>query len=155
MRASPGSGRAWVEEQLASGRPWSECWLDWPFGVTGTEGYPKTAGAPTGHLVLELTGRPRPEPPVHYMRHACDRAACVSPGCLAWGTKEQNEADKRERGCRNAGSGHGMAKLTEDDVRRIRSGRVAGRSLADLATAFGVSVPTVSDIVNRKSWRHL
>ena len=51
------------------------------------------------------------------------------------------------------GEGHGCAKLTEADVRYIRSANDV--SVAALAEAFGVNVGTIRSARQGKSWRHL
>lgn len=52
------------------------------------------------------------------------------------------------------GEDHGMAKLTPDDVHRIRAlaGQLTQRQIAAL---FGIRQPHVSSIVRRDKWRHL
>lgn len=49
------------------------------------------------------------------------------------------------------GSNNYSAKLTEDEVRAIRSSNLPRRQLGLL---FGVSLSTISNIVNNKQWRH-
>jgi hypothetical protein len=60
------------------------------------------------------------------------------------------------RRCRpdNRGQRHGKAKLTDDDIRRIRSnpGRLPQTALA---AEFGVGQSRISDIVNKRAWRHV
>lgn len=52
------------------------------------------------------------------------------------------------------GRRHGMSKLTEDQVRLIRS--LSGTAtLAELALRFGVAKPTVHHVVTRKTWKHV
>lgn len=51
------------------------------------------------------------------------------------------------------GSKHGMHKLTESDVLAIRARK--GDPQASIAADFGVSVPTVSMILKRRTWRHI
>ena len=74
---------------------------------------------------------------------------------LAWGTKAENAADKVRHGTAAIGRRHGMAKLTEDDVREIRLRKAAGDSSVTLALAFGVSSATIDGIVARRTWRHV
>jgi hypothetical protein len=52
-----------------------------------------------------------------------------------------------------SGSKHGCAKLTEELVLQIRAR--ADEGCKALAEAFGVSMPTVSMILSRKTWRHI
>jgi len=47
------------------------------------------------------------------------------------------------------------AKLTEENVRDIRSKCASGVTLKDMAAFYGVSRPAVSVIVSRKSWAWL
>jgi hypothetical protein len=47
------------------------------------------------------------------------------------------------------------ARLTEDQVREIRSRRSSGESLNEIASVFGVTFQTVSEIARRRSWRHV
>jgi DNA-binding Xre family transcriptional regulator len=53
-----------------------------------------------------------------------------------------------------AGSKHPMAKITEDDVRWIRTEgrRMTGK---DLAKKFGVSVASISMIRSGRTWKHV
>lgn len=47
-------------------------------------------------------------------------------------------------------------KLTEDDVREIRAHYAAGRwGVNDLADIYGVTQPTMSAVVHRRTWRHV
>lgn len=55
------------------------------------------------------------------------------------------------------GERHGRAKLTEQDVTSIRE-MYSSRprpTQKDIAARFGISISTVSDIVNRKRWAHV
>lgn len=54
------------------------------------------------------------------------------------------------------GERHGNSKLSAEEVREIRRLRQKERmSLQDLAEKFGVSRPTISEIANRKIWKHI
>lgn len=56
---------------------------------------------------------------------------------------------------RQYGEGHPMAKLAEADVLAIRAAHADGLSCYALARQYGVTPPTISNIVSRKSWRHI
>lgn len=57
---------------------------------------------------------------------------------------------------RRNGEDNPAAKLTERDVRAIRSAAAEGGiTLRELALRYGVSVSAIRLIVNRKNWRHL
>lgn len=57
-----------------------------------------------------------------------------------------------------SGANHGRpsAKITEAQVREIRKRRAeTGCHLIHLAEDFGIAENTVSNIINRKSWKHV
>lgn len=80
-------------------------------------------------------------------------------GNLRWDTREANTLDRdmhgtTARGERNGGGG----KLTNEDVRRIRSEyafRQKGRGMPDLGRKYGVSAATVGMIVRHEIWTHV
>ncbi len=74
---------------------------------------------------------------------------------LRWGTRSDNEGDKKRHGTDNAGERHGLARLCEEDVRRIREARLFGATQPSLARAYGTSQSRISFIVSRKAWRHV
>lgn len=73
---------------------------------------------------------------------------------MVWGNQSENEADKVIHGTSNDGARNGMAKLTEEQVVRIRqlysSGRYNQREIAEM---FLISQSRISVIVNGKSWK--
>ena len=71
---------------------------------------------------------------------------------LSYGTAADQQADRRRDGTDNAGSRNPNAKLTGDDVSRIRQYAADGRSQKELAAEFRCSTATISMIVNRRSW---
>jgi len=84
-------------------------------------------------------------------RHLDDNPTNNRPDNLRWGTRLENMADRFHNGRKNH-----LAKLTAENVREIRathaSGAAARRLLAD---KFGVSRRTISQIVHRRTWRHV
>jgi hypothetical protein len=71
---------------------------------------------------------------------------------LAYGTSQENSDDMQRHGTVPKGVAHSMAKLTEDDVLRIRSSAASGVALAE---QFGVSNQLISRIRTRGIWKHL
>lgn len=69
---------------------------------------------------------------------------------LIYGTKSANEMDKIAHGTSNRGSRHGMAKLTEQEVKLIR--RLAGTSNRKIADDYGVSETAIRKIRSRDTW---
>ena len=98
----------------------------------------------------ELDGRPVPEG--HHARHSCDNPRCVNPSHLAAGTPKQNVTDARERGRLAVGARHYAAKLTEENVREIRTSVLSQRALA---AQFGVNPSNIAMIQSRKTWTHV
>jgi hypothetical protein len=85
--------------------------------------------------------------------HSCGNGqlGCVNPQHVRWATSKENKADQLIHNTRNRGSRHGKAKLTEDDVRKIRSLALT-MSQTRIAEQFGVAVQAINDIVRRKNW---
>jgi hypothetical protein len=84
--------------------------------------------------------------------HICDNPACVNIEHLRRGTHADNVADKVAKGRGINGSRHYMSRLTDENVRFIRSTSIKSK---DLATLFNVSRPTISDIRRGKTWLHI
>ena len=97
--------------------------------------------------------------PEELVCHRCDNRRCVNPGHLFLGEQLDNLRDMREKGRQNyvRGSQHGMARLSEQEVRDIRAATVGpgGFTLTELGRRFGVKRGTVRDIRRRKIWRHV
>lgn len=74
---------------------------------------------------------------------------------LAWGTRLENEADKRLHGRVSEGSRNGHAKLTESQVIDIRKRYKSGATKRELYTEYGMSRRAVSSILLRQSWKHI
>ena len=89
-------------------------------------------------------------PQGRYVCHHCDVPLCVRPSHLFLGTAKDNAHDRDSKGRGAKGSRNGNAKLTEDQVRKIRRG---GRSIAELSKAYGVTREMISLIRLGKFWR--
>jgi hypothetical protein len=89
--------------------------------------------------------------------HSCDNPCCVNVEHLRLGTDADNSDDKYSRG-RNRnlrGTAHGMSRLLEEDVLRIREAHLFGAKLTDLGRIYGVSDVAISHVVRRKNWAHV
>ena len=84
--------------------------------------------------------------------HACDVPACVNPAHLFVGTHQDNMDDMAAKGRAAIGEKNGYAKLTKDDVLKIRAASAGGESQRSIANRFSVCQPHISLIVRRKQW---
>jgi hypothetical protein len=103
--------------------------------------------------------------------HHCDNRACVNEDHIYEGTKKNNAQDREMRGRSNhafgsrngavkhpeirQGENNGRAKLTEDDVRSMRTRHRAGVKGATLAREYGLTRTTVSAILRGKLWKNV
>ena len=87
--------------------------------------------------------------------HKCDIPICVNPNHLFLGTQADNMLDKTRKGRQQRGIMHPSAKLSENDVLNIRKLSSDGIRNFILAKLFEVHFATVSDIVLRRTWRHI
>jgi hypothetical protein len=141
-------------EENAIPEPNSGCWL-W-LGAVDKDGYALKGGKRVARELWKSRNGPLTGGMV--VRHKCDLPGCVNIDHLLIGTQKQNIADmfERRRQHSNAGEKHGMAKLTPDHVQSIRAEVSAGgRPYGRIAEAYGVTLGTICDIVNRRSWKHL
>lgn len=94
--------------------------------------------------------------PEQHVLHRCDNPPCVNPDHLFLGDQAANNADMmakdRFHPGVSRGEDHGCAKLTEAEVKAIRTSK---STPAELAHQYGVSRRTVRDILAMRSWRHL
>jgi len=77
------------------------------------------------------------------MHHVCGKRACVNPGHLKLVSRGEHMATDAP------------LKLTKDEVLEIRARSAFGDSGVELAARYGVSGPTISQIVLRKTWKHI
>ena len=159
FRKKAGNGEllAFIEEVVL---PFAgEGCLTWPFCcVKSREGRAyaraRIGGRDTlvSRYVCEKVHGPAPSPE-HEAAHSCGKGheACVAPGHIFWKTPSANQADRIIHNTHDRGERSANAKLTEADVRSIRQ-NVGRETHAKLAVRFGVSRPTISVILARKSW---
>ena len=107
-------------------------------------------------LLMTFVG-PKPTPEHHGAHWDGDRMNNALSN-LRWATPRENYQDQIRHGTARkppSGSLHQLAKLTEDDVVQIRERRARGEKPSLLAMEFGVSRPTISDILHRRTWNHV
>ena len=87
--------------------------------------------------------------------HKCGNPKCCRPSHLYEDNSKMNAADAIRHGTKPHGEKVFGAKLKATDVLKIRKARLAGKPLQELASHFGVSISTISNIALGKIWRHV
>ena len=147
----------------------NECWL-W-HGPVDSDGYGQIYwnGALVGAARLMLFFQGEDLSDGLCACHTCDNPPCVNPYHLFAGTKKDNYDDMVEKGravkacgdrngsrlhpeSRLRGDAHPYAKLTTDNVIRIRSD---SRSGAAIARELGLPRATVNNARRGKTWAHV
>ncbi len=92
--------------------------------------------------------------------HKCDNRKCANPCHLFLGTSSDNIKDAYNKGrikipdCR--GEKCGTSILKNEQIKKIRKFYKTGKYLQkDLAKMYKISKPHISDIINRKRWKHI
>lgn len=137
--------------------PRTECWV-WagsalnPFGY-GQYRFPKGTRKPRTAHRASWTLHNGPIPPRLCVLHRCDNPRCVNPEHLFLGTQAENMRDMVLKGRSLKGERANGSKLTDNDVREIRSNKIL--TLAELASKYGISLRNVYYIVTQQTWRHV
>jgi hypothetical protein len=131
----------------------------WPFAAnTGGYGVMRLSDGQNtvvSTFVCEQVHGERPGPD-YEAAHSCGRGSegCISPACMSWKTRSANQMDRVEHGTSNRGTSHANAKLTEHDVRMIRT-TLRNIDKDQLAIRFGVSESCIRSIWSGKTWAWL
>lgn len=125
----------------------SGCWI-W-MGAMLDSGYGRYAGKRAHRIFYEAHNGEIPEGAL--VCHRCDTRSCVNPNHLFIGTTDDSMADMVSKGRSAKRGGHGMAKLSEDEVATIRSLRGVMRGI-DIALRVNVSKQLVSAIQLGRNW---
>lgn len=107
-------------------------------------------------LILETLVGPCPEG--MECRHLNGNPADNRLENLKWGTHSENVQDavRQNMHVNNSGERNGNAKLTEQDVKRIISAYGTGKfTQAAIARSYNIARPVISNIVNKKAWKHI
>ena len=156
MRKVPVSERFWTKVAKSN----EGCWI-WTAKLNpakyGGHGQVRVGQTMVGAHRIAWVLTHGPIPPKLNVLHRCNVAACVRPDHLYLGTQRENTRDAIANGTyhRWVGAAHPRAKLTDDDVRAIRSRHANGVKYRDLATEYGVTYGLIGHIVRRLVWKHV
>lgn len=89
------------------------------------------------------------------VRHKCDKPKCINPEHLELGTDGDNVRDMVSRGRQARGEKNGNSILKESDIREIRFLLSKGYSCVEIGKMYKTAAPNISNIKNRKRWRHV
>lgn len=135
--------------------------LEWTGGTTGPWKYavyfikskPKLA-----HRRAFQLANPNIDISAMFICHHCDNPRCINPGHLFAGTQSENIMDCVRKGRHPRKSAKGSkkpdAKLTEDQIPRIRERIAAGEPCTKIAKDYGVSHTIIYSVKNGHLWRH-
>lgn len=91
--------------------------------------------------------------------HNCpggDNPPCINPVHLFLGTHAENMADMSKKGRAATGTRSASSKLTDELVREIRKLYDTGEfTQEELGCRFGVGGPTIHNVANRQTWKHV
>lgn len=90
-----------------------------------------------------------------FVCHKCDNRSCVRPQHLFLGTTQENTQDRQIKNRQARGEVQWLSKLKEVDVLNIREKVEAGYSQKDMKLKYKVHRKTISDIVWRRTWKHI
>lgn len=108
------------------------------------------------HLVVLRTFAGEPGPGQEALHGRGGQLDNRWPENLAWGTHAKNMgADRARDGTNCQGEQHWNAKLTAAIVLDARRRRAAGEQIKALAREYEVSMATMSEAVNGRTWQHV
>ena len=153
-------------DTIAEERFWNEgvdrtnpddCW-EWR-KARNTKGYGNTkwkgAGITAHRLAYQLTHGSIPAGLL--ICHKCDNPPCCNPRHLFAGSEQDNSDDCVRKGRAKGPNGEAArhAKLTNQQVREIRSRWARGEVAGILASEFKVRPSNIYRIIYRKTWTHI
>lgn len=148
----PSEVMAWVKNAISYDG--DDC-LIWPFARSGQKyGCMRFRGSTQlAHRVVCELVHGSPPSPLSQAAHSCGKGheGCVNPRHLRWDSRSGNFADKVKHGTDSRGEKSSLAKITNDDVVRIRSLR-GKMSQSAIGAEYGLTQPTISKIQSGKRW---
>lgn len=87
--------------------------------------------------------------------HQCDNPRCVKPEHLWVGTTQENTQDMVNKGRSLRGEKQNLAKLTKEDVLKIRELGSQGMVQWKIGEMFNLTAGHVNNIIKRRAWQHV
>jgi len=144
-------------QEVVIGFKGNEC-LIWPFGRSknGRAAASKNDKSySVCRRICEETHGPAPSP-IHQAAHTCGKGheGCVNPNHLEWKTPKENCEDRKRHGTEYHGDRHHKTKVTDDEVREIRSIN-SDMTYKEIGKLYGIRKDQVKAIRNRKSRKYI
>ena len=101
------------------------------------------------------------DPGPFFVLHSCDNPICPNPLHLFLGTHDDNMADKARKWRQSHCSKHGMAKITEADVREMRRRhKASGKKIKPFVRELMPEYPmlcfsSIRQILTGTTWKHV
>lgn len=140
-------------ENLVQMEPMSGCWLwvgtTWPNGYgsfTIIRGKQENTHRTSWKLYRDLI------PEKMLVLHKCDTPSCVNPDHLFLGINKDNTQDMIKKGRSAKGEKNGRAKLSPEQVLKIREDDRLGTVIAP---EYGVTPTMIYEIKHKRSWKHI
>ena len=86
-------------------------------------------------------------------RHLCHNPWCVNPEHLTYGTHQDNSNDQVKANRQTKGEKNPAAKLTEKQVKEIKTKIKQKITLTQIAKEYKVSIPNIYYIKQNKQWQ--
>jgi hypothetical protein len=111
----------------------------------------RTGWAVQGGKPLRKEESPSKRVSIGLALHRCDNNGCVRKSHLSIGTQSDNciDRERKGRGFDTRGDNNGMAKVTNDERRRMREMVLEGVRVADIAAKYGLRECTVYRIIKK------
>ena len=138
-------------------KPWTHLGYQWI--RLGKNGKNKSV-----HRIVALTFLPKIEGK-DFVNHKDSNRSNNNVENLEWCTKSENSIHGikygnlkqgfKKKHKDSVGSKNTMSKLTESDIKKIRSLREKGLTLQKISDIFNVSLATIGYIIQGKTWKHV